>query len=191
MTRDERRLFVQLSKLHGFVEVDLASDRHRSARRPARRDRPRHQRDALAQHTVNHGLNITSDDRLLFAAGSAGDYLCVYELPKLNQVAQIPTGKEPNWIVFSKDEALAFVSNRADDTISFVSVRDLVEVARVPAGDYPQRMTTVLRDQLHAALNRWPQGRGHVTAPCHTRALDTVWHPARRPAEGYSRTVLA
>ena len=73
-------------------------------------------------HTVNHGMNITSDDRLLFAAGSAGDYLCVYELPNLKLVAQIPTGKEPNWIVFSKDEALAFVSNRADDTISFVSV---------------------------------------------------------------------
>ena len=72
MTRDERRLFVQLSELHGFVEVDLATDRIvRTV------DLPEIDLDISAMpwpHTVNHGLNITSDDRLLFAAGSAGDY---------------------------------------------------------------------------------------------------------------------
>lgn len=143
LTSDEKRLFAQLSKLHGFVEVDLTTDQIiRQIDLPdlgfdlGQLDWP---------HTVNHGLNITSDDRLLFAAGSAAHYVCVYELPDLKMVAQIPTGKEPNWVIFSKNESLAFVSCRASDEVSVISVRDLNEIDRLKVGDYPQRMTTVLK----------------------------------------------
>jgi YVTN family beta-propeller protein len=144
MTSDEQRLFVQLSRLHGFVEVDLTT--HEIVRRI---DLPNPEQVSAQKefpHTFNHGLNITSDDRLLFAAGSTGHYVCVYELPDLKLVAQIPTGKEPNWVIFNKEESLAFISCRASDEISVISVTDLVEISRWKVGDYPQRMTTVLKE---------------------------------------------
>jgi YVTN family beta-propeller protein len=144
MTSDERRLFVQLSKLHGFVEVDLTTDQ--IVQRVDLPDRDKVVCQAVWPHTFNHGLNLTSDDRLLFAAGSTGHFIAVYELPDLKLVAQIPTGKEPNWVIFNKDESLAFVSCRASDEVSVISVGELKEVARWKVGDYPQRMTTVLKE---------------------------------------------
>jgi YVTN family beta-propeller protein len=138
-TRDEKRMYVQLSRLHGFEVVDLG--RAKVVRRvdlPALP--PGTKLPQVFPNTYNHGLALTPDEKLLFAAGSAGDYVCVYTQPGLELVKTIPVGKDPNWIVFTKDGRLAFVSNRGSDTVSVIAVDGLREVKQIPVGKYPQRM---------------------------------------------------
>ena len=139
-TRDEKRLYAQLSRLHGFEVVDL--EKGKVVRRV---DLPALPPDAklpeFFPNTYNHGLALSPDEKLLFAAGSAGNYVCVYTQPGLELVKTIPVGKDPNWIVFSKDGRNAFVSNRGSDTVSVIAVDELSEIKQIPVGKDPQRMT--------------------------------------------------
>jgi len=139
-TRDEKRMYVQLSRLHGFEVVDLEKSkviqRVNLPELPAGTKLPE-----FFPNTYNHGLALSRDEKLLFASGSVGNYVCVYTQPGLELVKTIPVGKDPNWILFSKDGKLAFVSNRASDTVSVIGVDELREIKQIPVGKYPQRMT--------------------------------------------------
>lgn len=142
MTSDEKTLYVQLSRLHGFQVVDLtAGEIVRQVDLPAL---PHDVELPVSYpHTYNHGLEKTPDERYLFAAGSAANYVCVYTLPDLEHVATIPVGREPNWIVFDEAGRFAYVSNRRSDELSVISVDKLQEIKRIPVDSYPQRMVTV------------------------------------------------
>jgi YVTN family beta-propeller protein len=142
-TRDEKTLYVQLSRLHGFEVVDLTADKIvREVALPALP--PDVQLPKFYPHTYNHGLELSPDEKWLLAAGSAGNYVCVYSVPELALRATIAVGQEPNWIVFSHDGEFAYVSNRKSDNLSVISIRELREIKRIPVGKYPQRMRTVM-----------------------------------------------
>jgi YVTN family beta-propeller protein len=141
-TRDEKTAFVQLSRLHGFEVVDLPTGK--IVREVALPKLPNNvELPKFYPHTYNHGLELSPDEKLLLAAGSAADYVCAYSVPELQLLATIPVGKEPNWIVFAGDGLHAYVSNRKSDNLSVISVRDLKEIKRIPVGKYPQRMRIV------------------------------------------------
>jgi YVTN family beta-propeller protein len=139
-TKDEQRMYVQLSRLHGFEVVDLSKGkvirRVELPTLPAGTKLPE-----FFPNTYNHGLALSPDERLLFASGSVGNYVCVYTQPALDLQKTIPVGKDPNWVVFTKDGRLAFVSNRGSDTVSVIGVDELREIKQIPVGKYPQRMT--------------------------------------------------
>jgi YVTN family beta-propeller protein len=142
ITSDEKRLYAQLSRVHGFDVVDLETDDViRSVELPTLPPETRLPR--FFPHTVNHGLKITPDDRTLLAAASVAGYVAFYALPECELIGTVPVGAEPNWIVLTSDASLAFVSNRAEDTVSVIDVDARAEVARVNVGSYPQRMTVV------------------------------------------------
>lgn len=141
-TGDEQTLYVQLSRLHGFQVVDLPSGKVvrevALPELPAGTPLPK-----FYPHTYNHGLELSPDEKLLLAAGSAANYVCAYSVPDVKLLATIPVGKEPNWIVFDREGDYAYVSNRKSDDLSVISVKDLKEVKRIPVGKYPQRMRIV------------------------------------------------
>jgi YVTN family beta-propeller protein len=140
---DESTLYVQLSRLHGFEVVDLSNDKIvREVLLPALG--PDVARPKFYPHTYNHGLELSPDEKLLFASGGIGNYVCVYSVPDLTLRATIPVGREPNWIAFSQDGSYAYVTNRKSDNVSVISVRDLKEIKRIPVGTYPQRIRTLL-----------------------------------------------
>lgn len=142
ITSDERRLYAQLSRVHGFDVVNLETDEViRSVDLPALP--PEIHIPRFFPHTVNHGLKITPDDRKLLAAASIAGYVALYALPDCELIDTVPVGAEPNWIVLNSDTSLAFVSNRAEDTVSVIDIDAKAEVARVTVGSYPQRMTVV------------------------------------------------
>ncbi|MBI3839443.1 MAG: beta-propeller fold lactonase family protein [Planctomycetia bacterium] len=152
-TRDEKTLYVQLSRLHGFEVVDLTKDEIvREVALPPLA--PDVKLPKFYPHTYNHGLELSPDEKLLFAAGSAGDYVCVYSVPDLHLQATIPVGQEPNWVVFSHDGQFAYVSNRKSDNLSVISVRELKETKRIPVGKYPQRMRSVVVPSRTVALQK-------------------------------------
>lgn len=141
--QEETVLYAQLSRLHGFEVVDLESGK--ITKRVELPELPPNAPLMEAfPHTYNHGLELSPDEKYLLAAGSATDYVAVYTHPDLELVKTIPTGKEPNWIVFTPDSRYAYVTARASDEISAIDMQSLEEVARIPSsGDYPQRMRVV------------------------------------------------
>jgi YVTN family beta-propeller protein len=139
ITSDEKWLFAQRSRLHGFDVVDLTAGKvARTVKLPALPEGVR--LPEFYPHTVDHGLALTRDNKLLFAAGSLGGYVCVYSVPDLKLLGTIPVGTDPNWVVFSLDGKFAYVSNRGSNDLSVISVAELKEVKRVKVGDYPQRL---------------------------------------------------
>jgi YVTN family beta-propeller protein len=139
ITHDEKWMYAQRSRLHGFDVVDLAAGKVvKTVKLPALPEGTKV--PTLFPHTVNHGLALTRDNKLLFAAGSVADYVCVYSVPDLQLQATIPVGRDPNWIVFSSDGRFAYVTNRGSNDVSVISIAELKEVKRVKVGTYPQRL---------------------------------------------------
>ena len=140
ISADEKLAYVQLSKLHGFVVVDLTRDSViKTVNLPILKPlpKPTYQRSL---YVMNHGLGISPDQKYLVANASMSGFTAIYSLPGLELLGTVPVGEQPNWVVFSKDSRYAYVSNRADDTISVISLADRKEATRLTVGDYPQRM---------------------------------------------------
>jgi YVTN family beta-propeller protein len=139
ITRDEKWLYAQRSRLHGFDVVDLTAGKVvKTVKLPALPEGTK--LPVFFPHTYNHGLGLTRDNKLLFAAGSVADYVCVYSVPDLQLLATVPVGRDPNWIVFSSDGKFAYVTNRGSNDLSVISVEQLKEIKRVKVGNYPQRL---------------------------------------------------
>ena len=171
-TGDEKFLYAQLSRLHGFDVVDLETGQILE-----RVHLPKLPPDAPLMeafpHTYNHGLELSPDEKYLLAAGSAGDYVAVYTHPELELVKTIPTGAEPNWIVFTADGRYAYVTARASDEISAIDMQTLEEVARIPSsGKYPQRMRVV-----DVPVERLEIGASRETASGGTDSVGAVSRP--------------
>lgn len=142
ITSDEKKMYVQLSHLHGFKVVDLETEEIiREVAMP-----PMPEGTVLPvkyPHTVNHGLELSPDEKYLLAASSLDKKVAVYSHPELELVKVIPTGEEPNWIIFSEDSKYAYVTNRQSDDLSIIDMETLSEIKRLPMGDRPQRMRFV------------------------------------------------
>ena len=137
----ETRAWVQLTRLHGFVEVDLPSGRiAKTIHLPvpqgvaAQPDFP---------HTAHHGLALVPGGGHLCVAGTVADYAAVLSVPALDLLATVPTGREPSWVIPSLDGRYCYVSSRKGDTVSVISVPGAREVARIAVGAYPQRMWAI------------------------------------------------
>jgi YVTN family beta-propeller protein len=140
-TRDGKKLYAQLSRFHGFIEVDLDSSRVTKSVYLPVPEGVTHQK--RYPHTAHHGLELTPDERYLCAAATVADYVAIVSHPGLELLATIPVGKQPSWIITSLDGKHCHVSSRVGDTVSVISVEDRKEIKRIPVGDYPQRMWTV------------------------------------------------
>ena len=141
VSRDDRKAWVQLTRMHGFVELDLDEGRvTKTIHLPippgvtAQRDFP---------HTAHHGLALSPDGTRLCAAGTVADYVAVLSVPDLDLLSTATVGKEPSWAISSLDGRYCYVSSRKSDTVSIISFQDGSEIARIDVGSYPQRMWTV------------------------------------------------
>lgn len=141
MTQDETKLYVQLTRFHGFVEVDVASGRVTKSIHLPVPDGVTHQKSY--PHTAHHGIEFALDEKILCIAGTVAHYVALVSYPTLDLVATIPVGEEPSWVVTSLDGKSCYVSSRISDTVSIISVEEKREVKRIQVGDYPQRMWTV------------------------------------------------
>lgn len=142
ITSDHKWAYVQLSKLHGFVVVDLerevVTQTVHLPSLPAGVAMP-----TKFPYTVNHGMTMNSDESVLYVAASAGDFLAAYELPTLRLIGTTNVGKEPAYVELSSDESLLFSSNRLENTVSFVETSTMKEVERISVGEYPNRMRSI------------------------------------------------
>jgi YVTN family beta-propeller protein len=138
-TKGEKTLYVQLSRLHGFMVVDPVSEKmHKIEFPPTNKPFP-----TRWPYNVVHGIAVSPDDKLVFADSVLENYVAVYSIPDHKLIKTIPVGVSPNWMTFGNEGKVLYVSNRGDNNVSVISVPDLKEITRVPVGEGPQRMITV------------------------------------------------
>ena len=139
---DEKVIYTQLSNIHGVAVVEVETGEILKTVNMTPVMTPTQLKQPFP-FTVNHGMALTKDGKTLLAAGSVTDNVVVYSLPTFERIADIPVGKEPNWIIFNNDERFAYVTNREDNSLSVISMKTLKEVKRGKnVGHYPQRLDT-------------------------------------------------
>lgn len=145
---DESRMYVQLSDLHGFIEIDLESGKE--TRRiewpiPAGATTGL---DADIAAAMCHGLAIPPDETEIWAASTLTQSVHILRLPDLVELAHIPLDGTPEWIAFSRDGNTGYIPltapHHAEGSVAVID-RNLRNVLAVlPVGPEPRRVLTVL-----------------------------------------------
>jgi YVTN family beta-propeller protein len=135
----ERRMYAQLSELHGLVEVDLEDGRElRRLELPVDDGVTSDDYDFEAPH---HGLELSGDGETLCVAGRASDYVALVSRERMEATAIVDVGDAPSWAANSPDGRHCFVASTRDGTVSVISYESAREVARIPAGQGPKYLT--------------------------------------------------
>jgi len=156
---DQSRMYVQLTDLEGFVEVDLQTGTE--TRRIEWNNPPSEVWHATSARLKpkSHGIGLNPDETELWATSTLADRWYVYSVPELEQLAiiDIPEGNAPNWIAFTPDGAFAYVTNTTWDpgpngepstdvtgTVSVVDTKRREVVATIEVGPLPKRIHAVV-----------------------------------------------
>lgn len=132
-----KRLFVQLSNLHGFAVVDYAS--RTVTRRVLLPDAPAGAKPLIPE-TFSHGIGIAPDGKTLWVNSLLDNSVSVFSMPDLQRLSTIPVGRGPDWLTFTPDSKRCFVSNAGSNSVSVLDVVSRKEVTRIPVGKVPKRI---------------------------------------------------
>jgi YVTN family beta-propeller protein len=140
LRRDEKLAYVALSKLHGFVVVDL-----KEGKTIRRVELPALPPGSVIPpyDTLTHGLALTPDERELYVTSMAGKAIYAFSVPDLKQLAKVDVGRVPNWITITPDGRQVWVSNQLDDTVSAIDTRTKKVLITLPVGHEPKRLLAV------------------------------------------------
>jgi len=136
-----RRLFVQLSDIHGFAVVDFAT--RTEVARVMLPDLPKEKQnwDTL-QGSPSHGIGVAPDGRTLWVCSKVNHAVYAYALPDLKLLGGVDVGHHPDWLTFTPDSRRVYVANAGSNSVSAVDVATRKEVGRIPVGQVPKRNIT-------------------------------------------------
>jgi YVTN family beta-propeller protein len=135
-----KRLFVQLSGLHGFVVLDWAT--HEEV---ARIEHPKEPRGGeIHSGAPSHGIAVAPDGKTVWANSSVANGVFVYSLPDLKPIGFVKTGATPDWLTFTPDSKRVYVANAGSNSVSAIDADARKELARIPVGEVPKRNGTVV-----------------------------------------------
>jgi YVTN family beta-propeller protein len=134
------RIFVQLSKLHGFAVVDFKT--HKEVRRVMLPDEP--VRGKVQSGAPSHGMAVAPDGKSLWVDSSRAAGVFAYSLPDLKLLGYVPTASTPDWLTFTPDSKTVYVANAGVNYVSAVDTKLMKEVSRIPVGEVPKRNGTVV-----------------------------------------------
>jgi YVTN family beta-propeller protein len=138
-----KRLFLQLSDLHGFSVVDF-----NQRKEVARIEFPKEPKNGTAHSgTPNHGIGVSPDGKILASNSHILDGVFLYSLPDLKLLGHVRTGHVPDWLTWTPDSKMVYVANAANNTVSAVDVTAMKEVAVIPVGEVPKRNGTLVLPQ--------------------------------------------
>ncbi|MGE0405219.1 MAG: hypothetical protein AB7O65_02890, partial [Candidatus Korobacteraceae bacterium] len=116
-----KRMFAQITNLHGFAVVDW--NLRKEVSRIKQPDLPPAQRNKEGiQGAPSHGILITPDGKTLWSTSKINSAVHVYSIPDLTYLGEVKVGKVPDWITFTPDSKKAYVANAHDNTVSVVDV---------------------------------------------------------------------
>ena len=149
----EKKIYMQLSFLHGFVEFDLDQEKiTRVAELPISDTARNTPRENYLLDSAHHGLAINPDGTKLCAAGTMSDYAAIVRTSDFGHTIAAQ-GSKPYWSTNSADGKYCFISFSGDDRVSVVDYATEKEIASVPVGDHPQRMRMgIIRNEYVGGL---------------------------------------
>lgn len=134
-----KRLFVQLSDVHGFAIVDFAQ-RKEVARIALPADVPPEKVDWGPYYaSPSHGLGVSPDNKTLWVTSRAHARVYIYSLPDLRLMGAAPLGGRPDWVAFTPDSKQVYIAVENIDKVVVFDVPSMKEVTRITAGLGPQR----------------------------------------------------
>lgn len=149
-----RRIFVQLSGVHGFAVVDFA--KRAEVARIKLPDQPSGFGVAEGRAGIpSHGIGVAPDGKSLWVDSTLANSVFEYslpdlklighaELPEVHPANHAPTGAIPDWIAFTPDSKFVYVADSALRLVSVIDAHTLKEVTRIPVGEVPKRMSTLV-----------------------------------------------
>jgi len=139
-----KRIFVQLSNLHGFAVVDFAQ-RKEVARVELPNDIPADKVDkGPFNASPSHGLGVAPDQRTLWVTSRPNARVYAYSLPDLKLLGAVDLGGRPDWVTFTPDSRQVYISTENTNSTVVVDVAARKEITRVKVGASPKRNITVV-----------------------------------------------
>lgn len=138
-----KRMFVQLTNVHGFAIVDWAT--HKETGRIMMPDLPLAQRNSDGiQGAPGHGLLIAPDGKTLWSTSKFNSAVYVYSMPDLKLLGEVKVGLVPDWLTFTPDSKKVYIANAHDNTVSVIDVAARRELKRITVGQVPKRNITAM-----------------------------------------------
>ena len=139
-----KRIFVQLSNLHGFAVVDFAQ-RKEVARIELPNDIPAGKVDkGPFNASPSHGLGVAPDGRTLWVTSRPNARVYAYSLPDLKLIGAVDLGGRPDWVTFTPDSKQVYISTENTNSTVVIDVAARKEITRVKVGASPKRNITVV-----------------------------------------------
>ena len=140
LSRNEKRVYFQVSFFHGFVEYSFKRDRvMRVKELPISEEAQGLTREQYLLDSAHHGIAMSGDGKTLCVAGTMSDYAAMVDR-KTFKYKIVEEGEKPYWSTTSSDGRKCFVSWSGDDSVSVFSYRKRKEITEIPVGDHPQRV---------------------------------------------------
>jgi YVTN family beta-propeller protein len=136
-----RRLFVQLSDIHGFAVVDFATRVEVARVMLPELPKDKQNWDTL-QGSPSHGIGVAPDGRTLWVCSKVNHAVYAYSLPDLKLLGGVDVGHHPDWLTFTPDSRRVYVANAGSNSVSAVDIATRKELGRIPVGQVPKRNIT-------------------------------------------------
>jgi len=138
-----KRLFVQISNLHGFAIVDFAQ-RKEVGRVELPNDVPAERVDkGPFNGAPSHGLGVAPDGQTLWVTSRPNARVYVYSLPDVKLMGTVDLGGRPDWVTFTPDSTQIYIATENNDSVVVIDVPARKEIARIKVGSAPKRNITV------------------------------------------------
>jgi YVTN family beta-propeller protein len=143
--RSTKRLFVQLSNVHGFAVVDF-QQRKEVARVMLPNDIPEEKVDkGPFNGSPSHGIGVAPDGKTLWVTSRPNARVYVYSLPDLTLLpGPVDLGGRPDWVTFTPDSKLVYIATENTDSVIAIDVTSRKQVAKVRVGKAPKRNITMV-----------------------------------------------
>ncbi len=138
-----KRMFVQISELHGFAVVDFAT--HKEVQRITLPDVPGKTKNTEGvQGSPSHGIGITPDKKTIWATSKWYGYVFAYSMPDLKLLGSVPVGEDPDWLTFTPDSKSVYVACAGSNWVTVIDVNSRKVVTHIPVGQVPKRNITAV-----------------------------------------------
>jgi YVTN family beta-propeller protein len=138
-----KRMFVQLTNLHGFAIVDW--EKRKEVGRIKLPDVPPAERNSEGiQGAPAHGILIAPDGKTLWSTSKINSHVYAYSMPDLKYLGGVRVGTVPDWLTFSPDSKKLYVANAHSNFVSVIDVAARKETAQIKVGQVPKRNITAM-----------------------------------------------
>ena len=136
-----KRMFVQLTNLHGFAIVDW--EKRKEVGRITLPEVPQAERNSEGiQGAPAHGILIAPDGKTLWSTSKVNSHVYAYSMPDLKYLGGVRVGTVPDWLTFTPDSKKLYVANAHSNFVSVIDVAVRKEIAKIKVGQVPKRNIT-------------------------------------------------